>query len=160
MANKYKFNFFLSYAHENKNEVMKMLNHLTLANLTAWTDKDEMKQGSIDEHMMNGINNSQVFVACVSTKYKDSENCKKEFNYALARKKDIVYVLCEKIKGEEERMDKLGVIGFHMARHHFHKPENVDEIIIAIQDLLNVSFFISFVLLNLSIKQRTKLFLY
>ena len=47
-ANKYKFNFFLSYAHENKDEVMKMLNYLTLANLTAWTDKDEMKQGSID----------------------------------------------------------------------------------------------------------------
>ena len=142
MANKYKFNFFLSYAHENKNEVMKMLNHLTLANLTAWTDKDEMKQGSIDEHMMNGINNSQVFVACISTKYKDSENCKKEFNYAKASGKDIVYVFCEKIKGEKERVKKLGVVGYLSAREHFYKPENVIQIIEAIQDLLNVSFFI------------------
>ena len=128
--------------YKNKDEVMKMLNYLTLANLTAWTDKDEMKQGSIDEHMMNGINNSQVFVACISTKYKDSENCMSEINYAKASGKDIVYVVCDKIKGEKERMEKLGVIGFHMARHHFYKPSNVIQIIEAIQDLLNVSFFI------------------
>ena len=88
-----------------------MLNHLTLANLTAWTDKDEMKQGSIDEHMMNGIKNSQVFVACISTKYKDSKNCMSEINYAKASGKDIVYFLCEKIKGEKERVKRLGVVG-------------------------------------------------
>ena len=146
MPNKFKFNFFLSYAHENKDEVMKMLNHLTQANLTAWKDTEEMKQGSIDEHMMNGIINSQVFVACISTKYKDSKNCMKEFNYALARGKDIVYVLCEKIIGEEERMKMLGILGFHSARQHFYKPENVDQIIKVIQELLNVSFFLSSVI--------------
>jgi hypothetical protein len=140
MAN-YKFNFFLSYAHENKEEVMKMLDHLTQADLTVWKDTDEMKQGSIDENMMNGNRNSRVFVACISTKYKDSENCMKEFNYAIAIKKDIIYVLFEKIKGEEERMDQLGVIGFHFARKHFYKPDNFDQIIKAIKDLLIVSFF-------------------
>jgi hypothetical protein len=139
MAN-YKFNFFLSYAHENKEEVMKMLDPLTKACLTVWKDTDEMKQGSIDEHMMNGIRNSRVFVACISTKYKDSENCMKEFNYAIAIKKDIIYVLFEKIKGEKERMEKLGVIGFHFARKHFYKPDNADEIIKAIKGLLIVSF--------------------
>ncbi len=109
-------------------------------NLTVWQDTKEMKQGSIDEHMMNGIRNSRVFVACISTKYKDSENCMKEFNYAIAIKKDIIYVLFEKIKGEEERMEKLGVIGFHFARKHFYKPDNADEIIKAIKGLLIVSF--------------------
>jgi len=139
MAN-YKFNFFLSYAHENKEGVMKMLSHLTQAGLTVWQDTEEMKQGSIDEHMMNGIRNSQVFVACVSTQYEGSENCMKEFNYAIANKNDIVFVLFEKIKGEKERMDQLGVIGFHMARKHFYKPENFGQIKKAIQDLLIVSF--------------------
>jgi hypothetical protein len=139
-----KFNFFLSYAHENKEEVMEMLDHLTQSGLTVWKDTEEMKQGSIDEHMMNGIRNSRVFVACISTKYKDSENCMKEFNYAIAIKKDIIYVLFEKIKGEEERMDQLGVIGFHFARKHFYKPHNFDQIIKAIKDLDNVSF-ISFI---------------
>ena len=139
MAN-YKFNFFLSYAHENKEEVVKLLDHLTQAGLTVWQDTKEMKQGSIDEHMMNRIRNSRVFVACISTKYKDSENCMKEFNYAIAIKKDIIYVLFEKIKGEEERMEKLGVIGFHFARKHFYKPDNADEITKAIKDLLIVSF--------------------
>jgi hypothetical protein len=139
MAN-YKFNFFLSYAHENKEEVMEMLDHLTQSGLTVWKDTEEMKHGSIDEHMMNGIRNSRVFVACISTKYKDSENCTKEFNYAIAIKKDIIYVLFEKIKGEKERMEKLGVIGFHFARKHFYKPDNADEIIKAIKDLLIVSF--------------------
>jgi hypothetical protein len=139
MAN-YKFNSFLSYAHENKEEVMKMLDNLAQAGLTVWKDTEEMKQGSIDEHMMNGIRNSQVFVACISTKYRDSENCMKEFNYAIANKLDIVYVLFEKIKGEKERMDQLGVIGFNMARKHFYKPDNFDQIIRAINDLLIVSF--------------------
>ena len=153
-----KFNFFLSYAHENKEEVMKFLDHLTKAGLTVWKDTDEMKQGSIDEHMMNGIRNSRVFVACISTKYRDSENCMKEFNYAIANKIDIVYVLFEKIKGEKERMDQLGVIGFHFARKHFYKPDNFDQIIKAIKDLLTVSFlnfttiFVRFMLLVTNLK--------
>jgi hypothetical protein len=135
-----KFNFFLSYAHENKEEVMEMLDHLTQSGLTVWKDTEEMKHGSIDEHMMNGIRNSRVFVACISTKYRDSENCKSEIYHAKAIKKDIVYVLFEKIKGEEERMDQLDWIGFHIARKHFYKPDNFDQIIKAIQDLLIVSF--------------------
>jgi hypothetical protein len=135
-----KYYFFLSYAHENKDQVMKMLDNVILAGLTVWTDAEEMKQGSIDENMTNGIRNSQVFVACISTKYEESENCMKEFNYAIAIKKDIIYVLFEKIKGEKERMDQLGVIGFHMMRKHFYKPKNVTEIIKGIKDLLIVSF--------------------
>jgi hypothetical protein len=138
MAN-YTFNFFLSYAHENKDEVMKMLDNLNQAGLTVWKDTEEMKQGSIDEHMMNGIRNSKVFVACISNKYKESENCMKEFNYAIANKIDILYVLFENIKGEKEQMDQLGVIGFHFARKHFYKPDNVTEIIKGIKNLLNVS---------------------
>jgi hypothetical protein len=134
------FSFFLSYAHENKDEVMKMLSHLTQAGLTGKKDTDEMKQGCIDEHTMNGIRNSQVFVACISTEYKDSENCMRQFNYAIAIKKDIIYVLFEKIKGEKERMDQLGEIGFHMTRKNFYKPDNVDDIIKAIKDMLFVSF--------------------
>ena len=139
MASSYKYNFFLSYSHENKNEVMKMLDHLTIENLSVWKDTEEMRQGNIDEHMMNGIRSSEIFVACISIKYKDSKNSMKEFNYAVAIKKEIVYVLCEKIKGEEERMDKLGVIGFHIAKKHFYKSENVEPIIKAIKDLLMVS---------------------
>ncbi len=50
---------------------------------------------------------------------RDSENCNSEINYAKSIKKDIIYVLYEKIKGEEERMEKLGVIGFHIARKSF-----------------------------------------
>ena len=49
----------------------------------------------------------------------------REFNYAIA----IVYVLCEKIKGKEEKIKMLGVLDFHSARQHFYKPENFDEII-------------------------------
>ena len=45
---KLKFTLVRGLVYKNKDEVMKMLNYLTLANLTAWTDKDEMKQGSID----------------------------------------------------------------------------------------------------------------
>jgi hypothetical protein len=138
MANN-KFNVFLSYASENKHDVMKILDHLNQAGLTVWIDTEEMKCGSLDEHRMNGIRNSQVFVACISTKYNENENCMKEFNYAIANKTDIVYVLFEKINGEKERMDQLGVIGFHMARKHFYKPDNIDQITKAIKYLLEVS---------------------
>jgi hypothetical protein len=152
MAN-YKYNIFLSYPHENKDDVMKMASHLTQAGLTAWKDTEEMQQGNIDEHMMNGILNSQVFLACISTKYKDSPNCMKEFNYAIETKKAIVYIFFDKIK-RDERINKLGIIGFHMARQYYYKPDNVDQIIKKIKDLLIVSFitliikFIKFTLSN------------
>jgi len=139
MAN-YKFDVFPSYTHENKHEVVKIINHLTQADLTVWKDTEEIKGGSLDEHMMSGISNSQVFVACISTQYNDNENCMKEFNYAIAIKKDIIYILCEKIRGVEERMNKLGILGFHVARQNFYKPDNVDEIIKAIKYVLEVSF--------------------
>jgi hypothetical protein len=140
MAN-YKYNIFLSYAHENKTEVMNMLIHLTKAGLTVWKDTEEMHQRNIDEHMMNGIRNSHVFVACISTNYKNSLNCTREFNYGIAIKKDIISVLFEEIgKDCKGIIDRLGFIGFHLARKNFYKPDDIDQIIKSIKDLLIVSF--------------------
>jgi hypothetical protein len=144
MASKYKADCFISYSHHNRNEVMKLKNHLIQAGFTIWNDIEvfRMTEVNYDEQIIvNGIRHSQVFVACISINYINSKKCLEEFNLAARiSMKDIVYVFFENIKGELEKMDLLGIRGLHFARKNFLKSDDISRIISTIKDLTTVSF--------------------
>ena len=71
-----------------------------------WLDEDNLKHGNIDSAMAEGIEASDVFVACLTKEYIRKvnvgsrthplrDNCAKEFNCALIRGKPIVPVVFE-----------------------------------------------------------------
>ncbi|KAJ8036375.1 hypothetical protein HOLleu_20328 [Holothuria leucospilota] len=59
--------------------------------LKVWIDVDEMKGGVFDA-MAEAVNNSYVFILCVSDKYRKSNNCRLEAKYAYQHGKLMIPV--------------------------------------------------------------------
>lgn len=54
-----------------------------------------------------GIRNSKAFICCVTKSYYDSENCKREVEYAVTLKKPMVVLMFERLE-----IESLGGLGF------------------------------------------------
>lgn len=72
---------------------------------TVWIDSNEI-YGNIDSSIMKGINNCKIVLVCLTRKYCDkinncalnqltNDNCYKEWNYSLFKKKIIIPILME-----------------------------------------------------------------
>ena len=75
---------------------------------TTWYDEDEIINGNIDFSMMNGIDECECFITCLTNKYIQKinyasknfnirDNCYKEFNYANLRQKRIIPLVLEEL---------------------------------------------------------------
>ena len=76
------------------------------------------------------------------TSYCASDNCLLEFNFAVNKKKRIIYILFEQFNGHDDRMDKLDAISFRFAGQKYYKHDNLDGILKAIMELRRVNFFL------------------
>lgn len=129
----------MSYSWKNKNEVTELCQNLKEQKFSLWLDQKDMNSGQIDTTMIEGINNSKMFLCCLSTDYcKEDGNALKEFRFAFGIKKPIVYVLFEDIRSEEERKKKLQPVSFHMGFEKFFKHKDIVGITEAINEKLNV----------------------
>jgi hypothetical protein len=132
------FDIFVSYCSVNKEEVLKLCDELEKREYKLWIDKNQMIFGNTDELMKNGIDNSQLFMCCATTRYGSSDSCFLEFNYAVNKKKNIIYILFEQFNGHDDRMNKLGKIAFRFAGEKYYKNNNLDGIVKAIEELRKV----------------------
>lgn len=103
---------FISHAWGNdelnrdNHERCKLLaNKLINLGYSVWIDCNEI-YGNIDNCIMNGINNCKIVLVCLTKKYCEkinkcvinqitNDNCYKEWNYSLFKKKIIIPVLME-----------------------------------------------------------------
>ena len=136
--NLFQFNLFFSYCGENKNEVYKLYEELKEKGFKIWIDKEEMKSGNVNKLMKKGIDESDVFLCCATTSYCKSDNCMLEWNYAVDIRKKFIYIIFEKFKDKQERIEKLDEISFHLAGQKYFKHEDVEGIVTAIQDLVHM----------------------
>ena len=136
---------FISYSWTNKTEVHELCLELEKKGYKLWLDKNDMKYGILHEIMQTGIDQSKYFVCCASTAYckKDCHgndgNALKEFRYAAASKKKIIFVLFETYDNDEEMKQKLHPIGFDLLPSLYFKPDNTIGIIKAIEHLNNLN---------------------
>ena len=56
-----------------------------------WIDENEM-YGNVDERMAEGVGFCDVFLACISPAFEQSDNCHKEISMASQNKKEIIPV--------------------------------------------------------------------
>ena len=134
----YTFDLFVSYCGDNKNEVYNLYEELEKRGYKLWIDKNTMIVGNTDELMKNGIDNSQLFVCCATTSYCSSDSCFLEFNYAVNKKKKIIYILFEQFNGHDDRMKKFDKVAFRFAGQKYYKQDNLDGIVKAIEELRKV----------------------
>jgi hypothetical protein len=97
-----------------------------------------MVNGSVNKLMQQGIDQSELFVCCATTNYCASHNCKRELEYADYMNKNIIFILFEKFNGAEDRKQKLHEIGFYLANKKYYKHVDVDGIVNAVKDMVNI----------------------
>jgi WD40 repeat protein len=88
------FHVMLSYCWAQQEAVKRIRTRLGELSFTVWFDQEHM-QGSTTDAMAAAVENSEVFLYCMSAKYQESANCHAEANYAHQRKKPMLPLMLE-----------------------------------------------------------------
>ncbi|KAJ8307350.1 hypothetical protein KUTeg_015434 [Tegillarca granosa] len=85
----------ISYQWDKQPTVKKIRDGVRASGLTVWMDVDNM-EGSTVQAMAHAVENSEIILICFSDKYKNSDNCRAEAEYAFQLKKKIIPLRMEK----------------------------------------------------------------
>ncbi|XP_060064487.1 uncharacterized protein LOC132544855 [Ylistrum balloti] len=79
----------ISYQWGNQNMLKRIRDGLRANGFKVWMDIDDMEGSTLDA-MARAVENADVVLVCFSQKYKDSDNCRAEAEYAFQKKKKII----------------------------------------------------------------------
>ncbi|XP_055957322.1 uncharacterized protein LOC130010412 isoform X2 [Patella vulgata] len=84
----------ISYNWDKQDLVLKIRDQLKSNNIKVWMDVDDM-EGSTLEAMAEAVEQAEIVIMCMSRKYKNSENCRAEAEYAFTKKRTIIPIRME-----------------------------------------------------------------
>jgi hypothetical protein len=85
----------ISYNWGSKETVLKINSALVQSKYKVWIDVEQMA-GNIADKMAEAVEGSDAVLMCISSKYKESANCRQEAEYALECNKPLVILMMEK----------------------------------------------------------------
>lgn len=88
---------FISYAHRDSAIVLPCVNALKQKGINIWYDEGIQAGSEWPEYIAEKVVSCKKFVLFVSKAYLESQNCKRELNFAVSRKKDILSVYIEDV---------------------------------------------------------------
>ena len=105
------FDVFISYNWGIKRQVRQLYEILKSLNYKVWLDERELNAGSnaLTAELATAINNSKVFLSCITADYCKSYNCNREIEYASAKKKQIIALMVERV--DTTTIDEIEVTG-------------------------------------------------
>jgi len=92
--NEIKGQVMISYCWEEKEKARKIANYLKSKNIPVWIDIEQM-EGSVLEAMAEAVEESSVILVFLSSKYKESQACRTEAEYAYKLKKEVICIMAE-----------------------------------------------------------------
>lgn len=117
---------------DNHARVARLNEYLKARGVQTWFDSEQMAH-NIQDKMCDGIEQSEVFVACITRKYHDKvqrggdhDNCRKEFQYAARRKGASMMVPVVMEKGMKDTKQWSGPLGMELG-NELWKPLWSDE---------------------------------
>lgn len=90
-----KFDCMISYQWDQQELVRNLFMDFHMRNLAIWFDIWGGMSGSSNDAMATAIECSKVILVFISNKYQQSDNCRLEFNYAIARGKPFIFVVVD-----------------------------------------------------------------
>lgn len=88
---------FISYAHANSGSVISSINAMRNAGISLWYDEGIAAGSEWPEFIAEKVINCTKFVLFISKEYLESQNCKRELNFAISRKKEILSIYLEDV---------------------------------------------------------------
>ncbi len=93
-SDKKTFDIMISYSHKDEIICRQIYDELIKAGYLVWIDFDQM-HGNVMDSMAQAIERSNTILVCMSDKYRRSNYCRAEANYAFQRQLRIVPVLLQ-----------------------------------------------------------------
>ena len=84
---------FISYAHLDSNFVLPCVEAMSKCGINIWYDEGIQAGSEWPEYIAEKVVSCTKFLLFISKAYLESQNCKREFNFAISRKKDILSIL-------------------------------------------------------------------
>ena len=110
----------LSYEWRMQSQVLRLRDELMAQGFTVWMDVDRM-MGSTLEAMAIAIEKSDAIIMCVTHRYKESQACRTEAEYAYTKKKPMIPVMLEKNYAPD------GWLGIIMGSKLYYNMHTVDK---------------------------------
>lgn len=88
---------FVSYAHKDSAVVLPCIEALRKAGINLWYDEGIQAGSEWPEYIAEKVVSSAKVILFISRAYLESQNCKRELNFAISRKKDILSVFIEDV---------------------------------------------------------------
>ena len=120
----------LSYEWRTQQQVMLLKEELQEQGFTVWMDVDRM-MGSTLETMAAAIEQSDAIIMCVTHRYKESQACRTEAEYAYTKKKPLIPVMFEKSYKAD------GWLGIIMGSKLYYNMYNSDEMADSVPGLIS-----------------------
>jgi len=89
---------FISYAHADGTVVIPGVMAMKNSNIELWYDEGIEAGSEWPEFIAQKVVACDKFVLFVSRAYLESQNCKRELNFAISRKKDILSIFIEDVE--------------------------------------------------------------
>ncbi len=89
---------FISYAHANRDIVLPAIREMQAQGICVWYDNGIEAGSEWPEFIAEKVVNCSEFVLFISKAYLESQNCKRELNFAISRKKRILSVFLEDVE--------------------------------------------------------------
>lgn len=88
---------FISYAHLNSQQVLPCIQAMKRCGIQVWFDEGIAAGSEWPEYIAEKVVGCSKFVLFVSQAYLNSQNCKRELNFAISRKKEILSIFLEDV---------------------------------------------------------------
>ena len=89
---------FVSYAHKNSDIILPCVEAMKKSGINLWYDEGIQAGSEWPEYIAERVASCSKFILFISNAYLDSQNCKRELNFAISRKKDILSVFIEDVE--------------------------------------------------------------
>ena len=87
---------FISYAHNDADRVFEIVSELDRQNCRIWYDDGITPGSEWPEDVASHLNSASMLMAFISNNSMNSENCRREINFALSKGKPFLSVVLEK----------------------------------------------------------------
>ena len=89
---------FVSYAHKDANVVLPCIDALKRKNINVWYDEGIQAGSEWPEYIAEKVVYCTKFILFISRAYLASQNCKRELNFAISKKKELLSIFIEDVE--------------------------------------------------------------
>ncbi len=89
---------FISYAHIDSGTVLPIIDAMKSSGILVWYDEGIEAGSEWPEYIAEKVMCCNKFLLFISPAYLESQNCKRELNFAISRKKDILSVYLQDVE--------------------------------------------------------------